>query len=78
MVLTLSPMFVCYYLFTDDSERGIERCTLLLTLTVLIVHSPPEVANVRSLVTPCTHIYKHTWEAQHPGVSQYKISGKVC
>ena len=74
-MLTLTNIHICFILKTmtiitlvldeNKKQNGIETCTLLLTLTVFMVHSPPQVVSVKDLVKSSTQIYKDAWETNN-------------
>ncbi|XP_074651872.1 HEAT repeat-containing protein 5B-like [Tubulanus polymorphus] len=52
-----------------DEERemaAMDRCTLMLTLTVFILSCPPEVVCVPNVRVPCTEIYIQAWDSTNP------------
>lgn len=48
----------------DKDKRGIETSTLMLSIAVFIVSSPPEVTLASNLLKPCIEAFKTAWNAK--------------
>ena len=61
-----SQLTVLTFDFSDpeSNKPGMEDTTLLLTVAVFIVSSPPTVVKVPTLFMPCVEIFKNAWDTK--------------
>ena len=52
----------------DDDCKGIEECTLMLSLSVFMVSCSTEVIHVNKLLEQCIDIFTDAWESKSPRV----------
>ena len=58
------------HVLADDDCKGIEECTLMLSLSVFLVSCPADITLVPALLQQCTDIFTAAWQSKSHRVRQ--------